>query len=66
MSAKTREYKCRQCGECCYQVIPLTIYDIHRIAISLGISDENAFKQSVALQPVPNIDIFTIKKKEVN
>jgi len=59
----TNEYSCKLCGRCCHQDIPVTIYDLHRIAVGLGIHDGQAFNKCVGVKVAPKVNIFSMKKK---
>lgn len=64
MNTNSSEYSCKMCGRCCYQDIPLTIYDIHRIARELAVDDRKVFEQCVSEKVAPRVNIFALKKKE--
>lgn len=59
-----KSYKCKMCGKCCYQDIPLSLCDIHRIALGLGIPDAQVFDKSVSHSIASRINTFIIKKQE--
>lgn len=60
-----QKYACRQCGQCCYQDIPLTLYDIHRIAGYLDKKDQDIFKGCVAPDHVSRVSgVFVMRKKK--
>jgi len=57
-----KKFKCKQCGECCHMVIPITILDIHRIAKYQNKKDKDIFQKVVG--GVSGIcQLFTIAKK---
>ena len=64
MTTQWGEYSCKTCGRCCHQDIPLTIYDIHRIARELGMPDREVFQKSVAKKTAPRVNTFAMKKKK--
>jgi len=51
------------CGKCCYQDIPLTVSDVHRIALGLAITDGEAFCLCVAEQAAPKAGTFSLRKR---
>ncbi len=58
------DYRCKQCGRCCHQDIPITIYDVHRIAVEMRIDDRQAFERCVADQVAPRVGIFAMRKAD--
>lgn len=64
MNTDASEYSCEMCGRCCWQDIPLTIYDIHRIAMKLGIDDREVFERSIGEKIAPRVITFTLNRKE--
>ncbi len=55
-------YHCRQCGSCCYQEIPVTLLDIHRIASHKGLKDEEAFRSYIQKNTSKKSGLFKIVK----
>ena len=58
------EYSCKMCGRCCHQVIPVTIYDIHRIAMGLDMADREVFERCVSYVTSRDGNIFAMKRKD--
>ena len=58
-----QKYYCNQCGKCCYQEIPITLLDIHRIANHLGVEDRRVFLSKIQRSVSEKSQLFKISKK---
>lgn len=57
------EQSCNQCGECCHYEIPITLYDIHRIAGHLGCENREVFEKYIQNDVSPLSGLYKISKK---
>lgn len=61
-----KNLSCMMCGRCCHFEIPITIMDIHRIALYLNIEDKKVFNEYIQDKISPNSSLFMIRKVELN
>ncbi len=54
--------ECKRCGECCSNEIPLTLYDLHRLARLLDIPPRAVFERYIQAEVSPNSSLYMIRK----
>jgi Fe-S-cluster containining protein len=57
------EFNCSICGNCCLLDIPVTIPDLHAIAVDQEITDEEAFDRFVRVELTPKSRSLQLKKE---
>jgi Fe-S-cluster containining protein len=55
---------CKQCGQCCFQEIPITLMDIHRIANILQVKEEEIFNNKIQDGISSKSGVYKIVKRE--
>ena len=53
---------CRRCGDCCYAEIPVTLLDIRRMAVHLGLTAEQVFTECLQPRVSTQTGIYRIAK----
>ncbi|MFH0946641.1 MAG: YkgJ family cysteine cluster protein [Planctomycetota bacterium] len=57
------EFVCLTCGDCCLPAVPVTIPDVHSIAVNRGITEEEAFRRFVQAELTPKSGSLQLMKK---
>ncbi len=55
---------CKQCGECCHYEIPITLFDIHRLAKVLKCDGRTILKNYIQSDISPISGLFKIQKRD--
>ncbi|MBN2714919.1 MAG: YkgJ family cysteine cluster protein [Deltaproteobacteria bacterium] len=55
---------CHSCGKCCYAEIPVNLLDIYRIAQSMHLLPEMAFKATVSREQLGSSGLYRVRKKK--
>jgi len=58
------ESKCRICGKCCYYEIPITILDMHYMAMHLDVADRKVFEEYIQDKVSQQSGLFMIRKDD--
>lgn len=60
----SEEFICSICGNCCLLDIPVTIPDVHSIAVDQGLTDEAAFQRFIRVELTPKSRSLQLMKEE--
>ena len=59
---RNASWECRKCGRCCSQDIPLTLYDIHRLALARERPVEDLFRECVSGHVARVSEVFVMNR----